>query len=138
MTPETTPTVIMAASELDQLKDLVRGYFTAVAEGRWDDIVMAMFHEDATLTVPLVPVKHGHARIRPFYVNIGERYAQYRPTVHVVIVEGTVASAIASATVELNAVTHEGRPVSNVAVDKFVIEDGRFRALRIIFDPAPM
>ena len=127
----------MAASELDQLKDLVRGYFTAVAEGRWDDIV-AMFHEDATLTVPLVRVKHGHARIRPFYVNIGERYARYRPTVHVVIAEGTLASAKASATVELNAVTHEGRAVNNVAVDKFVIEDGRFRALRIIFDTAPM
>ncbi len=137
MTPQTTPAVMMAASERDQLKDLVRGYFTAVAEGRWDDIV-AMFHEDATLTVPLVRVKHGHARIRPFYVNIGERYARYRPTVHVVIVEGTLASAIASATVELNAVTHEGRLVNNVAVDKFVIEDGRFRALRIIFDTAPM
>ena len=129
----TTP----VAADLHQLEGLVRGYFSAVAERRWDDII-AMFHEDATLTVPVVRPKYGHDRIRPFYVNIGDRYVRYRPTLHLVIPEGTMAQATASATVELNALTHEGRHVNNIAVDKFVIEDGRFRALRIIFDTAPM
>jgi ketosteroid isomerase-like protein len=129
----TTP----VASDLHQLEGLVRGYFSAVAERRWDDII-AMFHEDATLTVPVVRPKYGHDRIRPFYVNIGDRYVRYRPTLHVVIPEGTMAQATASATVELNAMTHEGRHVNNIAVDKFVIEDGRFRSLQIIFDTARM
>ena len=129
----TTP----VASDLHQLEGLVRGYFNAVAERRWDDII-AMFHEDATLRVPVVRPKHGHDRIRPFYLNIGDRYVRYRPTLHLVIAEGTMAQATASATVELNALTHEGRHVNNIAVDKFVIEDGRFRSLQIIFDTAPM
>jgi ketosteroid isomerase-like protein len=128
---------IPAASDLPWLEGLVRGYFTAVAEGRWDDII-AMFHEDATLLVPAVRPKHGHDRIRPFYVNIGERFVRYRPTVHVVIAEGTMAQGTASATVELNAIAHDGHHINNIAVDKFIIEDGRFRSLRIIFDTAPM
>jgi ketosteroid isomerase-like protein len=128
---------VTAHNETDPVKALVRSYFAAVAEGRWDD-VLELFHPDAELNVPGVRTKIGHERIRPFYANIGDRFAEYAPTVTQVLAEGSLESAAASAMLTLNAVDLAGEPIEVPAADDFVIEGGRIRSLRIIFDTKQM
>jgi ketosteroid isomerase-like protein len=119
------------------IERLVRGYFAAVAEGRWDD-VLALFHHDAELNVAGVSPKRGHARIRPFYENIGVRFDRYAPTVNRVLAEGTMERGAGVAILVLNAVSRAGEPIEVHTADDFAIEDGRIRSLRIIFDTGLM
>jgi ketosteroid isomerase-like protein len=122
-----------AEHDPEPVKALVRSYFASVAEGRWED-VLALFHPDAELNVAGVRPKIGHDRIRPFYENIGDRFADYAPTVTTVLAEGNLERAVASAMLVLNAVNREGERVQVPAADDFVIEEGCIRSLRIIFD----
>ena len=119
------------------LENIVRSYFSAVAEGRWDD-VLALFHEDAVLNVAGVSPKHGHERLRPFYENIGARFDRYAPTVNRVLAEGNLERGGAVAILVLNAVSRAGEPIEVHTADDFAIEDGRIRSLRIIFDTGLM
>jgi ketosteroid isomerase-like protein len=116
-----------------EIEELIRGYFAAVADGRWDD-VLALFHPDAVLNVAGVSPKLGHERIRPFYENIGARFDRYAPTVNRVLAEGTAARGGGVAILVLNAVNRAGEPIEVHTADDFEIEDGRIRSLRIIFD----
>ncbi len=121
----------------DWLEQIVRGYFSAVADGRWDD-VLALFHPDAVLNVAGASPKHGHERLRPFYENIGARFDRYAPTVNRVLTEGTLDHGAAVAILVLNATSRKGEAIEVHTADDFTIEDGRIRTLRIIFDTGLM
>jgi ketosteroid isomerase-like protein len=112
-------------------KELVRSYFQAVNDERWDD-VMALYHEDAVLHVPGKRPKSGHEQIRPFYEDIGTRFAKHVAGIRLLLAEDDVASA----TIEYEGSNTDGRPVSVFACDNFVFEAGRIRELRIVFDSA--
>jgi ketosteroid isomerase-like protein len=124
-------------SDAEAVKDLVRAYFKAVNDERWDD-VLALYHEDATLHVPAVRTKNGHDRIRPFYEDIGRRFEKHVAEIRLVLAEGSLDSAIAAATVAYDGVDRSGKPVEVFAADNFRIEDGKIRELRIIFDTGRM
>jgi ketosteroid isomerase-like protein len=128
---------VTGSSSAEAVKDLVRAYFRAVNEERWDD-VLALYHADATLHVPAVRTKNGHDRIRPFYEDIGTRFEKHVADIRLVLAEGSLASAIAAATVAYDGVDRNGKPVEVFAADNFRIEDGRIRELRIIFDTGRM
>jgi uncharacterized protein (TIGR02246 family) len=121
----------------EAVKDLVRAYFKAVNEERWDD-VLALYHEDGTLHVPAVRTKHGRDRIRPFYEDIGKRFVKHVAEIRLVLAEGALDNAVAAATVAYDGVDRDGKPVEVFAADNFRIEDGRIRELRIIFDTGRM
>jgi ketosteroid isomerase-like protein len=128
---------LTTASETSPIVDLIQGYFAAVAEARWDDVV-SLFHHDAVLNVAGVSPKHGHERIRPFYENIGARFDRYAPTVLRVLSEGSMEHGAGVAILVLNAVSRAGAPIKVPTADDFVIENGRIRSLRIIFDTGLM
>jgi ketosteroid isomerase-like protein len=115
------------------LAELVHGYFGAVADGRWDD-VLGLFHDDAELNVAGSRTKVGTERIRPFYENIGARFERYAPTVLDVLVDGSAERGTSAAILTLNAVSAAGEPIEVPTADHFVIDGGRIRSLRIIFD----
>jgi uncharacterized protein len=112
-------------------KAMIRAYFAAVNEERWDD-VMALYDENARLTVPGVPAKHGKAQIRRFYDDLGRRFERHEAEVDVVLAEGNRAMA----TISYSSSTRDGRAVEFWASDTFTIEDGLIKDLRIIFDSA--
>lgn len=114
-------------------KELVRAYFSAVNDERWDD-VMALYHEDAVLHVPGKLPKRGYEQIRPFYEDIGKRFDKHVAEIRLLLAEDDLAAA----TIEYEGKHPDGRPVSVFACDNFVFEDGRIRELRIVFDSARM
>lgn len=118
-------------SAAEHAKDLVRGYFAAVNDERWDDVV-ALFHDDASLYVPSVRPKHGKERIRSFYESIGRSFASHETSIVFLIAEGDRAAA----TIRYDGVSADGTPVVVHATDTFTCEDGRIRELRIVFDTA--
>jgi uncharacterized protein len=114
-------------------EDLVRGYFTAVNEERWDD-VMALYRDDAVLHVPGRRPKEGKDRIRPFYENIGHRFEKHVAELTLLLADDKVAAA----TVRYDGTDRDGKAVDVYACDNFRFEDGRIRELRIVFDSARM
>jgi ketosteroid isomerase-like protein len=124
-------------NDVQPVEAFVRGYFAAVADGRWDD-VLDLFHPDAVLNVAGRSPKVGHERIRRFYENIGTRFDTYGPTVTNVLAQGTLRGATAAAMLTLRAVSTAGEQIEVPTADDFLIEDGRIRSLRIIFDTGLM
>jgi ketosteroid isomerase-like protein len=112
-------------------KQLIRGYFKAVNEERWED-VMALYRPDAVLNIPGRPPKVGHDRIRPFYEDLGQRYEKHTAELRLLLAEDNIAAA----TVEYEDRNADGREVSLFACDNFVFEDGLINELRIAFDSA--
>ncbi len=117
----------------EEAKTLVRSYFAAVNDERWDD-VMALYHEDAVVHVAGKRPKHGYEQIRPFYEDIGTRFEKHVAEIRLLLAEGDVAAA----TIEYDGRNADGRSVSVFAADNFLFEDGRIRELRIIFDTGRM
>jgi ketosteroid isomerase-like protein len=115
------------------LTELVRGYFVAVADGRWDD-VLGLFQADAVLNVAGRRPKVGTERIRPFYENLASRFERYQPTILDILVDGGAERGTAAAILTLNAVSAAGEPIEVPTADHFVIDGGSIRSLRIIFD----
>jgi ketosteroid isomerase-like protein len=112
-------------------KQLIRGYFKAVNEERWED-VMALYRPDAVLNIPGRPPKVGPDRIRPFYEDLGKRYEKHTAELRLLLAEDNIAAA----TVEYEGRNADGREVSLFACDNFVFEDGLIKELRIVFDSA--
>jgi ketosteroid isomerase-like protein len=118
-------------SAAEHAKDLVRSYFAAVNDERWDDVV-ELFDDRATVYVPSVRPKQGKERIRRFYESIGTSFLSHEASIVFLIAEGDRAAA----TIRYDGVSTDGRPVVVHATDTFTFEDGRIRELRIVFDTA--
>lgn len=117
----------------EQHANLVRAYFKAVNEERWDD-VLALYRDDAVLYVPGRRPKEGKDRIRPFYVNIGDRFDKHVAELTLLLADDEVAAA----TVRYDGTDRDGKAVDVYACDNFRFDEGRIRELRIVFDSAQM
>jgi ketosteroid isomerase-like protein len=117
----------------EQHEDLVRAYFQAVNDERWDD-VLALYHDDAVLHVPGRRPKEGKDRIRPFYLNIGDRFDKHVAHLTLLLADDKVAAA----TVRYDGTDRDGKAVDVYACDNFRFDGGRIRELRIVFDSAGM
>lgn len=124
-------------AETEALKDLVRRYAAAINDERWDDL-LKLFHEDSTISSPLASVT-GHAAILRWFQATGKRFSTHVDTVAEVVAKGTMEAGEAAATIDVLAIERsDGRQRDFVAADDFVIEAGRIRSLRMIFDSAAL
>jgi 3-hydroxybutyryl-CoA dehydrogenase len=124
-------------AETEALKDLVRRYAAAINDERWDDL-LKLFQEDATISSPLALVT-GHAGILRWFQATGKRFSTHVDTVAEVVAKGTMEAGEAAATIDVLAIERsDGRQRDFVAADDFVIEAGRIRSLRMIFDSAAL
>lgn len=129
---ETSASVHQAAA-LDaddtSLRAIVYSYYKAVNDSRWDDVV-AYFHDDASLHIPGQAPKIGHAAIREFYVAHGRHMTKHHDDVILLGIEGNRVLTL----VDHNGVSRDGVPVKLWTAGSFVLDRGRFRQYRVVFD----
>jgi ketosteroid isomerase-like protein len=118
--------------DVARVKQIVYSYAEAINTERWNDL-LELFSEDATISSTLASVT-GHKRILRWFQATGERFAPHVDQVVEVLVDGTPDAALAAATIDVHAVERDGTIREFTAADDFVIEGGRIRRLRMVFD----
>ncbi len=126
------PPTAEVLDDVSKVKQIVYSYAEAINTERWNDL-LELFSEDATISSPLASVT-GHERILRWFQATGERFAPHVDQVVEVVVDGTPDAALAAATIEVHAVERDGTVREFTAADDFVIEGGRIRRLRMVFD----
>jgi ketosteroid isomerase-like protein len=115
-----------------QSEDVVRAYFTAVNEGRLEELV-ALFAPEASLHFPLSDPIVGREAIGRFYETILQFYPERCDDVRRLFFspEGDVAAEI-----HFTGTTRTGRRVVFEAVDLFTLREGQIEKLQIFYDSA--
>jgi 3-hydroxybutyryl-CoA dehydrogenase len=119
-------------SEVAAVKQIIYSYAEAINTERWNDL-LELFSEDATISSPLASVT-GHKGILRWFQATADRFAPHVDKVVEVLADGTLDAGLAAATIEVHAVERDGTVREFTAADDFVIEGGRIRRLRMVFD----
>lgn len=114
-------------------KAMVYGYYAAVNDGRWADVV-GFFHDDAVLLVPSQLPKVGREVILKFYESHGRRFHEHHDDVPLLMLDGNRVMTL----VDFNGVDRNGNVVRFWTAGIFTIEDGKIRQYRVIFDTAQL
>ena len=115
------------------IRAMVYGYYQAVNDGRWQDVV-DYFHDDAVLLVSSQVPKVGRETILRFYESHGRRYPEHHDDVPLLMLDGNRVMTL----VDFNGVDVNGNVVRFWTAGIFTIEDRRIRQYRVIFDTAQL
>lgn len=115
------------------IRAMVYGYYQAVNDGRWTDVV-DYFHDDAVLLVSSQVPKVGRETILRFYESHGRRYPEHHDDVPLLMLDGNRVMTL----VDFNGVDVNGNVVRFWTAGIFTIEDRRIRQYRVIFDTAQL
>lgn len=131
--PETMRAAAGASRDNTAIRAFIYGYYQAVNESRWEDVVRC-FHEDAVLLVPSQLPKQGHEKIREFYEYHGAYSPQHHDDVPLLMIDGNRVVTL----VDHHGVDKHGRQIHLWTAGYFTLEDGRIRQYRVIFDTAQL
>lgn len=122
-----------ASRDRTAMRAFVYGYYQAVNESRWSDVV-ACFHEDAVLLVPSQLPKVGHEKIREFYEYHGAYSPEHHDDIPLMMLDGNRVMTL----VDHHGVDKHGREIRLWTAGIFTLEDGLIRQYRVIFDTAQL
>jgi ketosteroid isomerase-like protein len=116
------------------IKAFIYGYYKAVNDSRWEDVVRC-FHEDAVLLIPSQLPKVGHAEIRRFYEYVDAQFpGLHHDDVPLLMIEGNRVATL----VDMHGINRDGVHTRLWTGGFFTLDGGLIREYRVIFDTAQL